>query len=52
MLLSLAVRNVATWTHYPGLDPEAARAQDNFNQVDYYTQPQVRYFVARLTMGL
>ena len=52
MLLSIAVRNVATWTGYPGLDPEASRAQDNFVQTDYYTQPQVRYFVARLTMGL
>jgi outer membrane receptor protein involved in Fe transport len=52
MLLSLAIRNVTTWTSYPGLDPEVSRAQDNFRQVDYYTQPQVRYFVARVTMGL
>jgi outer membrane receptor protein involved in Fe transport len=52
MLLSIAVRNLGTWTGYPGLDPEASRAQDNFTQVDYYTQPQVRYFVARLTLGL
>ena len=52
MLMSVAVRNLATWTPYPGLDPEGSRSQDNFVQVDYYTQPQVRYFVARLTMGL
>jgi hypothetical protein len=48
MLLSLAVRNVATWTRYPGLDPEASRAQSNFIQMDYYTQPEVRYLVVRL----
>jgi TonB-dependent SusC/RagA subfamily outer membrane receptor len=52
MLLSLAVRNVATWTGYPGLDPEASRSQDNFIQVDYYTQPEVRYVTARLTLDL
>jgi len=51
MVFSLAVRNVATWTGYPGLDPEASRAQDNFVQADFYTQPQVRHFVARLTAG-
>jgi TonB-dependent starch-binding outer membrane protein SusC len=50
MLLSLAVRNVATWTRYPGLDPEASRAQSNFIQMDYYTQPEVRYLVVRLTV--
>jgi hypothetical protein len=50
MLFSLAVRNVATLTAYPGLDPEASRAQDNFVQADFYTQPQVRHFVARLTV--
>src|SRR5262245_56555545 len=50
MLFSVAVRNLATWTPYPGLDPEASRAQDNFIQVDYFTQPQVRHFVARLTV--
>jgi TonB-dependent SusC/RagA subfamily outer membrane receptor len=50
MLFSFAVRNVATWTAYPGLDPEASRAQDNFTQADFYTQPQVRHFVARLTV--
>jgi hypothetical protein len=51
MMLSAAVRNVATWTGYKGLDPEATASQDNFRQVDFYTQPQVRYFVARLTAG-
>jgi len=58
MRLSVAVRNLATWTPYPGLDPEAYRVSpsggasnnDNFRQVDYFTEPQVRHVVARLTV--
>jgi hypothetical protein len=47
--LTLAGRNLATWTDYPGLDPEIVEAgQQNFMQNEFNTQPPVRYFTARL----
>jgi TonB-linked SusC/RagA family outer membrane protein len=47
--LTLAGRNLATWTDYTGLDPEVNSAgQDNFNQYDFLSQPQVRYYTARI----
>jgi len=50
--LTLAGRNLATWTNYSGLDPELnAGAQSNFTTTDFLTAPQVRYFTVRLSMG-
>ncbi|MEO5814184.1 MAG: SusC/RagA family TonB-linked outer membrane protein [Gemmatimonadaceae bacterium] len=47
--LTLAGRNLHTWTKYSGLDPELnAGAQANFATADFLTAPQVRYFTARL----
>lgn len=47
--LTLAGRNLGTWTDYSGLDPEVnVSAQANFTSADFLTQPQVRYWVARL----
>lgn len=51
-VLTLAGRNLHTWTKYTGLDPELnAAAQSNFSTADFLTMPQVRYFTARLALG-
>ena len=43
--LTLAGRNLATWTDYPGMDPEIAESgTGNFNQNEFNTQPPVRYW--------
>jgi TonB-dependent starch-binding outer membrane protein SusC len=50
--LTLAGRNLYTWTKYSGLDPEVnANAQANFSTADFLTAPQVRYFTARLALS-
>jgi TonB-dependent starch-binding outer membrane protein SusC len=50
--LTLAGRNLHTWTKYTGLDPELnANAQSNFNTADFLTAPQVRYFTARIALS-
>ena len=50
--LTLAGRNLYTWTNYTGLDPELnAGAQANFTTTDFLTMPQVRYFTARLALS-
>ena len=47
--LTLAGRNLWTITDYSGVDPEVnAFAQDNFATSDFESQPQVRYWTARL----
>jgi TonB-linked SusC/RagA family outer membrane protein len=50
--LTLAGRNLHTWTKYSGLDPELNAAnQANFSTADFLTAPQVRYFTARLAFA-
>ena len=50
--LTLAGRNLHTWTSYTGLDPELnTNNQANFNTTDFLTAPQVRYFTARLAFA-
>lgn len=50
--LTLAGRNLHTWTKYSGLDPELNAAnQANFSTADFLTAPQVRYFTARLALS-
>jgi hypothetical protein len=48
--LTLAGRNLATWTDYPGLDPETVEGGGNvnFSQSEFNTQPPVRFLMARL----
>jgi TonB-dependent starch-binding outer membrane protein SusC len=42
-------RNLKTWTHYSGFDPEVSQnAQANFGQRDFLTQPPVRYWIFRV----
>jgi outer membrane receptor protein involved in Fe transport len=49
--MSLAGRNLATWTNYQGVDPELNEAgQNNFTTADFLTQPPVRYFIGRITV--
>ena len=50
--LTLAGRNLHTWTKYSGVDPEVnAGAQANFTTTDFLTAPQIRYLTARLSLG-
>ena len=50
--LTLAGRNLGTITDYSGVDPEVnAFGQDNFSSSDFESQPQVRYWAARLNIG-
>jgi len=48
--LTLAGRNLATWTDYPGLDPEINErgASSNFSQNEFLTLPPVRSYSLRL----
>jgi hypothetical protein len=49
--LTLAGRNLATWTNYGGLDPEVNfTGADNHYRSDFLTQPQVRRYTARLSL--
>jgi outer membrane receptor protein involved in Fe transport len=49
--LTIAGRNLATWTKYTGLDPELNEAgQNNFTTADFLTQPPVRYWIGRINM--
>ena len=51
--LTLSGRNLWTITDYSGVDPEVnAFGQDNFNSSDFESQPQVRYWIARVNVGL
>ena len=50
--LTLAGRNLFTITDYSGVDPEVnAFGQDNFAASDFESQPQVRYYTARLNVS-
>lgn len=52
MSLTLAGRDLATWTCYSGLDPEmSSEGQRSLGSTDLLTQPPVRTFTARLTVG-
>ncbi len=48
--ITLAGRNLATWTDYTGIDPEGVEGGggQNFSQSEFNTQPPVRYFTLRL----
>lgn len=48
--LTLAGRNLATFTKYTGLDPETVEGggNANFSQSEFNTQPPVRYLTIRL----
>ena len=50
--LSVAGRNLATWTDYTGLDPEIVEAATtSFNQSEFNTQPMPRIYTVRLNLN-
>ena len=50
--LTLAGRNLVTWTDYTGFDPEISfNGTSNFSTAEFFTQPPVRYLTARLSLG-
>lgn len=52
MSLTLAGRNLATWTNYTGFDPEISyNGTSNFSTAEFFTQPPVRYLTARVALG-
>ena len=48
--LVLTGRNLATITDYSGFDPETSSQTGDFTGRDFLTQPQVRYWLARLNI--
>jgi TonB-dependent starch-binding outer membrane protein SusC len=51
--LTLAGRNLHTWTNYSGLDPEINESGgSNFNQGEFNTQPPVRTYTLRFDFKL
>jgi TonB-linked SusC/RagA family outer membrane protein len=51
--LTVAGRNLKTWTDYIGLDPEINEtgSASNFTQGEFGTQPAVRYWTARINVN-
>jgi TonB-linked SusC/RagA family outer membrane protein len=50
--LTLAGRNLVTWTDYKGLDPEVTSTPNqNFSTSDFLTLPPVRYLTARINLS-
>ena len=50
--LTLAGRNLKTWTKYSGVDPELnSQAQAQYSTSDFLTLPQIRYFTARIALS-
>jgi hypothetical protein len=50
--ITLAGRNLATWTGYDGLDPEvSANGYESYIASDNFNQPAVRYALLRLDIA-
>jgi TonB-linked SusC/RagA family outer membrane protein len=50
--ITLSGRNLGTITDYTGIDPEVnGFGQSNFSSTDFFSQPQVRYWVLRANLG-
>jgi TonB-dependent starch-binding outer membrane protein SusC len=50
--LTVAGRNLKTWTDYTGFDPELNWAGGSNHSVsDFNTQPQLRYFTTRINLN-
>ena len=53
MTLTLAGRNVVTWSSYGGLDPEInVSGSRGLSSADFFTQPLARIWTARLDLSL
>jgi outer membrane receptor protein involved in Fe transport len=52
MSVTLAGRNLKTWTDYTGFDPEVNSSPSaNFSTSDFLTQPPVRYWTTRINVS-
>jgi hypothetical protein len=51
MALTLAGRNLHTWTDYTGLDPEINFTTANFTQAEFLSQPPVKRYMVRLDLN-
>jgi hypothetical protein len=51
LTLTLAGRNLYTWTKYKGLDPESNAFATGFEMMDIESTPQVKSFTARLDVN-
>ncbi|GJG87036.1 SusC/RagA family TonB-linked outer membrane protein [Gemmatimonadetes bacterium T265] len=52
MSVTVAGRNLHTWTNYSGIDPEVnSVGASNFAQSDFLSQPQVRYITVRVNLS-
>ena len=52
MSVTVAGRNLHTWTKYSGVDPEVnSVGASNFAQSDFLSQPQVRYATVRVNVS-
>jgi hypothetical protein len=52
MELSIAGRNLHTWTHYKGFDPESnSTPGGNFSTSDFLTLPPTRSWTARVNIN-
>lgn len=51
--ITLAGRNLATWTDYRGLDPEInfSGNNSNFTTAEFLSQPPVRFYTLRVDVG-
>ncbi len=50
--LAVMARNLAVWTRYRGIDPEASFTSNSEIPLDQSTTPPVRYWILRMTLGL
>lgn len=49
--VTLAGRNLKTWTNYTGIDPELSfSSATNFTTADFLTQPPVKYWIGRVNL--
>jgi len=49
--LTVAGRNLHTWTNYTGLDPEINFTTANFTQAEFLSQPPVKRYMARININ-
>ena len=51
LAVTVAGRNLATWTKYKGFDPEVNASTGSFTQFDFLTQPPLRLWTTRFDIS-
>jgi len=51
LALTIAGRNLKTWTKYKGFDPEVNASTGSFTQFDFLTQPPLRFWTTRFDLS-